>query len=39
MKISNEIKIWLDPSDILDYEMMTDSVIYSKDWGKVNRKS
>lgn len=33
----DEIKIWLDPSDILDYEMVTDNVIYSKDWGKVKR--
>lgn len=32
-----EMKIWLEPSDILDYEMATDSVIYSKDWGKVKR--
>lgn len=32
-----EIKIWLSPEEILDYEMVTDSVIYSKDWGKVKR--
>jgi len=33
----NEIKIWLTPEEILDYNLLDETVIYSKDWGKVKR--
>lgn len=33
----NEIKIWLEPSDILNYDLLTETVIYDKSWGKVKR--
>jgi len=33
----NEIKIWLGENDVLDYDLLDETVIYSKDWGKVKR--
>lgn len=33
----NEIKIWLTPEEILDYDLMSETVIYEKNWGKVKR--
>lgn len=33
-----EIKIWFKPEEIFDYEMIDESVFYSKDWGKVKKK-
>ncbi len=32
-----EIKIWFKPEEILDYELVTETVIYADDWGRVNR--
>jgi nucleoside-diphosphate kinase len=32
-----EMKIWLTKDEILDYDLMTETVIYGKDWGKVKR--
>ncbi|MCX6810529.1 MAG: nucleoside-diphosphate kinase [Candidatus Berkelbacteria bacterium] len=34
-----EIKIWFKPEDILDYELVTETVIYAKDWGRVKKAS
>lgn len=33
-----EIKIWFKESEILDYDLVTESVFYNKDWGKVKGK-
>jgi nucleoside-diphosphate kinase len=33
----NEIKIWLTPQEILDYDLLDETVIYEKSWGKVKR--
>jgi nucleoside-diphosphate kinase len=33
----NEMKIWLTPEEILDYELLDENVIYEKNWGKVKR--
>jgi nucleoside-diphosphate kinase len=33
----NEIKIWLNPEDLLDYDLLDETVIYEKNWGKVRR--
>jgi len=32
-----EIKIWFKEDEILDYDLMTETVIYEKGWGKVRR--
>jgi len=34
----NEIKVWLEPNEILDYDLLDETVIYQKEWGKVKRK-
>lgn len=33
----DEIKIWFSPSEILDYDLVTESVLYTSNWGKVNK--
>ncbi len=33
-----EIKLWFQPSDILDYDLVTEEIIFSKDWGKVKKR-
>lgn len=33
----NEMKIWLEPKDVLDYDLLDETVIYEKGWGKVRR--
>ena len=33
----NEIKIWLSEQEILDYDLLDETVIYEKNWGKVKR--
>jgi nucleoside-diphosphate kinase len=33
----NEIKIWFKPEEILDYELVTENVFYTKDWGKIKK--
>lgn len=30
-----EIKIWFKPEEIIDYDLVMESVFYSKDWGRV----
>ena len=32
-----EIAIWFRPEEILDYEMVTETVFYSMDWGRVKK--
>lgn len=32
-----EIKIWFSPSEILDYELVTETVLYSSNWGKIKK--
>ena len=32
---NEEIKIWFSKNEILDYELVTETVFYAKDWGKV----
>lgn len=32
-----EISVWFQPEEILDYELVTETVIYAKDWGRVSR--
>lgn len=34
----DEIKIWFKPEEILDYELVTETVIYAKDWGRIKGK-
>jgi len=33
-----EIKLWFKDSEILDYDLVDEKVIYETDWGKVRRK-
>lgn len=33
-----EIKIWFRENEILDYELVTETVFYTKDWGRVKNK-
>jgi len=33
----DEMKIWLDEKDLLDYDLLDETVIYEKNWGKVKR--
>lgn len=33
-----EIKIWFKESEILNYDLVTETVLYSKGWGKINKK-
>jgi len=33
-----EIKLWFEPEEILDYDLVTEGVFYTKDWGKIRRK-
>jgi nucleoside-diphosphate kinase len=32
-----EIKVWFKPEDLLDYDLMDETVFYTTDWGKVKR--
>ncbi|OGD57167.1 hypothetical protein A2V71_01950 [Candidatus Berkelbacteria bacterium RBG_13_40_8] len=32
-----EIRIWFSPSEILNYDLVTEKVFYEKEWGKVKR--
>lgn len=32
-----EIKIWFKTEEILDYDMATESVFYTNDWGKIRK--
>lgn len=32
-----EISIWFKPEEILDYDLVLESVFYMKDWGKIKR--
>jgi len=32
---AEEIKIWFKESEILDYDLVTETVFYSKDWGRI----
>ena len=32
-----EIKIWFEKNEILDYELVTETVFYTKEWGKVKK--
>lgn len=32
-----EIKIWFEKNEILDYELVTETVLYGKDWGKIKK--
>jgi len=32
-----EMKLWFKPGEILDYDLVTESVFYTKDWGKVKK--
>jgi len=34
-----EIKIWFKNEEILDFDLITENVFYSKDWGKVKKHS
>lgn len=34
-----EIKIWLTEDEILDYDLVSETIIYEKNWGKVKRKN
>lgn len=33
----DEIKIWFEKGEILDYDLVTESVFYKKDWGKIRK--
>ncbi len=33
-----EIKLWFKPEEIFDYELVTESVFYTPDWGKVKKQ-
>jgi nucleoside-diphosphate kinase len=33
-----EIKLWFKPEEILDYDLVTEEIIYKERWGKVRRK-
>ncbi|AKM82115.1 TPA: nucleoside-diphosphate kinase [Candidatus Berkelbacteria bacterium] len=32
-----EIKIWFTPSEILNYDLVTETVLYEKNWGKIKK--
>ena len=32
-----EIKIWFKEDEILDYDLMTETVFYEKEWGKIKK--
>jgi nucleoside-diphosphate kinase len=32
-----EIKIWFNPSEILDYDLVTETVFFEKNWGRVKK--
>ena len=32
-----EIRIWFRDDELLDYDLITENVFYSKDWGKVKK--
>ncbi|MFA6492827.1 MAG: nucleoside-diphosphate kinase [Patescibacteria group bacterium] len=32
-----EIKVWFEKREILDYELVTETVFYTKDWGRVKK--
>jgi nucleoside-diphosphate kinase len=34
-----EIKIWFKQEEIYDYDLITENVFYTKDWGKVRKKN
>lgn len=38
LEAEREIKIWFKDDEILDYDLVTETVFYSKDWGKVKKK-
>ncbi len=33
-----EIKLWFSKDEILDYDLITENVFYTKEWGKVKKK-
>ena len=33
-----EIKLWFKESEIFDYNLVTETVFYFKDWGRINKK-
>ncbi len=37
LEAEEEIKIWFEKQEILDYDLVTESVFYKKDWGKVRK--
>ncbi len=32
-----EIKLWFKPEEVLDYNLVTEGVFYSRDWGRIKR--
>ncbi|MEI6144667.1 MAG: nucleoside-diphosphate kinase, partial [Candidatus Berkelbacteria bacterium] len=33
----DEIKIWFKPEEILDYDLVSETVFYGNDWGRVKK--